>query len=154
MAHKLFFSFFSVLFRKMQSDQRGVISVELALIASVVFFAVLPLADFATRIYNGLQLASSVRSAMQYAIEHPDDTDGIESIAESNAGTLDTNEMHVTTSQFCECGGSVYSCENTCGYGMQTYLNVNATYNQELLMTYPGYGGVTTITKELTVRIQ
>lgn len=140
--------------KRWKHDQRGIISVELALIATAVFFALLPLADIASTIYNSQQLSSSIRTAMQYAAENPDDTAGIESVAEANAGSLDTDAMSVTTSEFCECGGSVYGCNNSCAYGMQTYLSVSATYDQTLLVDYPGYGQQFPITKELTVRIE
>lgn len=137
-----------------KKDQQGVISVEMALIATAVFFAALPLSDLAARVYNSLQLSNSLRAAMQYAIEHPDDEAGIQNVALGNAGSLDTEQMSVDPDQFCECNGSTYNCADTCGYGMQTYLSITATYNQELLMDYPGYGNVLPMTKELTVRIE
>lgn len=135
-------------------QEKGVVSVEMALIATSVFLLILPLTDFSTRLYNSMQLASAVRAAAQYAIAHPEDIAGIEAAAGNNAGSLDSEELTIETEGFCECGGTAYACENDCGYGMQSYLSISANYNQELLVSYPGYGDSTTITHTTTIRIE
>lgn len=132
----------------------GAVSVEMGLIASAIFLSIIPLSDLVTRIHNGQQLASSVRASMQYVINNPDDTSGIESVAESNAGSLDTDELTVSSSEFCECNGVTQTCGDSCAYGEQTYLSVSATYNQSLTMEYPGYGNEVPITHELTMRVE
>ena len=143
------------LFRRFFIDNKhGAISVELALIASAVFLSALPLTDIITRVYNSQQLASAVRASMQYAMTNPDDSAGIESVAQSNAGSLDTDEMTVTTTETCECNGITQTCGDSCAYGEQTYLTVSATYNQTLIMDYPAYGNEVPITRELSVRIE
>lgn len=140
--------------RGFRQNQRGAMSVELALIGSALFFAALPLSDLISSVYNSQQLVSATRAAMNYALKHPDDTAGIEGAAQNNAGSMDTEKMSVSTSTFCECGGSSYSCNNVCAYGMQEYLTVSATYTQTLMIDYPGYGQEVPITKELTVRTE
>lgn len=144
----------STLRQSFRRDERGAISVEMALIASAMFFAALPLADMTVRLFSSMQLTSSVRAGMQYAMEHPDDIAGIENAMMGNTGSLDSEVMEVSVDQFCECAGTVYGCDEVCGYGMQTFLSLNASYNQGLLMDYPGFGQSLPMTKSMTLRIE
>lgn len=139
---------------RLKRDQRGAMSVELALIATALFFAALPLSDLIASVYNSQQLASANRAAMNYALNNPNDSSGTESAAKNNAGSMDQERMSVSTSTFCECGGSEYSCDNECAYGMQQYMTVSTTYTQSLTIDYPGYGQEVPITKSLTVRTE
>lgn len=136
------------------SNRQGSVSVEMALIASAFFFVALPVADVGTRLYTSLELSSAVRTGLQYAIRNPDDSAGIQSVVENNVDGMDTNELAVTASEFCECNGSSQTCGDVCAYGEQTYVQVSATYDQELLMNYPIYGNTLPITRTVSVRIE
>ena len=147
-------SLFANQLRRLKRNEQGAISVEMALIGTAVFFVALPLSDLIVRTYNGQQLASSVRAAMQYAINNPDDPSGIEDIAAQNAGSLDSEKLSFTTTQFCECNATVQACGDVCAYGEQTFLTISGAYTQTLRMSYPVYGNEVPITHDLTLRTQ
>lgn len=139
---------------KLSRHNDGSISVELALIATALFFAALPLGDLVTRMYNGQQLSSAVRAGMTHAMKNGWDTSGVETAVTSNSGSLNPEGMEVDTDEFCECNGAISSCDEVCEYGMQTFLTVSASYTQNLFVDYPGYGDETIINRSLTVRVE
>jgi Flp pilus assembly protein TadG len=94
--------------------ERGAIAVELAVIMSLLTTLVIGVLEYAQAIHQSIALEHAARAGAEYALRFPNDTNGIQA-AVANAGTVDSANLTVTTTQFCECpNGTSIDCAGTC----------------------------------------
>lgn len=165
--------------RTLRCDQSGSAAVEFALWAVLVFFAFLPILDFADYLVEQQQLSSAVADAALVAYN------------QRNATTLDTSQLttfvtgasglgsgNVSTSLICnggsqDCGTSANArtcscvsgspatytatamCGSTCASGTPSgfYLTVQATHTHSSMVLNPLLNGKV-ITMSTSVRLQ
>jgi Flp pilus assembly protein TadG len=136
-------------------DERGAITVEMAVIATAVFFMVPIMMDLTALISGSMILASSVRAGDTIALAQPSNTSAIgEAIAQASG--LPTSSVIVGTSTFCECDTVSTLCSTTTcpgGGTPATYMTISAQYTVPTILEYPTPNPFT-LTKSNTLRVR
>jgi len=89
----------------------------------------LGLIDYAIAAYHTMELESAARSGAQYAMLDASNT-ALISATVSNSTLLDTANLAVAVTEFCECAdGTSVVCTNTCAVGsVRKYMQIDADY--------------------------
>jgi Flp pilus assembly protein TadG len=133
----------------------GNIAVEFALIAPVALLMLVGTAEYGTAVYDRLQLSSALRAGIQYATLASVSTDAVEQVV-MDALTSDPALVTVTAQKICECpDGTETACDQTCSDGTRrTFMRIDAVRQREVLFSYPGISGPTTLEAHAFVRIE
>lgn len=140
--------------RRLLRENSGSLSIELALIAMALFFALLVIFD-TMRVINGyMNLSAAIRSGMQYAIFRPLDSSGISAAVKSTSSELEEDLLDVENSTSCLCDNKPIACGlESCAGNMRTYITINASYNQPLTVIYPLIGSNMNLNRTTTFRV-
>ena len=144
---------FTSILRQWRRNESGVVTVELAIFASIMMVLAIPVFDLAKTIYDNMRLTAALRTATYYAYRMPTDTSGIEAALRA-ATPLENAQLSMTNEQFCECGGIVIGCGASCNDSKATYMNLTAHYVVPLNILYPGMGNAYEIDKTTTIRVK
>lgn len=122
--------------------RHGVAAVELALLLPIVCFLFVVTVDFSRVFYFDLTVANCARSGAIYGSRDPVsavDTTGIQTAAQMDAGSLNVNQMTVTS--------STDSSTNP------TLVTVTVTYPFHTLTSYPGVSSSLTLTRTVQMYV-
>ncbi len=126
--------------RLFRDDDSGVLAVEFALMAPVLFIFLLAATDVALAIRAKMKLYEAARAAEAYAAIHGWDSAGIQNAA-TNATTLSVSAKPAT---FCACVGSgsvtQVACNTTCpasGQSAGTYVSTRLAGSYKPLFPSP-----------------
>lgn len=145
--------------------ERGSVTVEGALVATVLFVLLLGVIDFGLAFRRQSELANAVRAGTQYALVRRPQQGDVEPIrdavyqaapfAEGTQGTALEVEFYCecpdgTPSQ-CSAAGGVALCSG--GVERHAFLRVHLSENYELMLAYPGLGSDIDLSAEGTLRL-
>lgn len=122
------------------ADRGGSISVELALVLTVLLTLSLGAFDFGRVALEQLKVVNAARAGVQYAVQDPSaaaDTDRIAAAVRRDAGA----ELAVASRTFCSCPGQAETaCGQPCpdGGAPPLYVEVGVTGEVALVFAYPG----------------
>ena len=140
-----------------ERHNRGVATVELAIILPVAVLFLLGAIDFGRMYYDGITVASAARSGTSYGSLRKDlslDTVSIRQFAEKDSESL--SGVTITVERFCECAnGAQVGCGTLCGEGSpRVYVKVTAQKTFTTLFPYPGIPETVTIQRIAYMRAQ
>ena len=144
--------------RRFRHCQRGVSSVELALVLPFLALLVVAMIDYGTVINYKMQLTNAVRAGTQYAmVRKPvqQDLTGIRQAVFDTAPTDQTGTRALTTGFFCECpNGTAIQCEAECGTGERgSFVSILLTQQYPLILSYPGLDNPVSLSSEAVIRL-
>jgi len=120
--------------------RQGVAAVELALLVPLLCFLFVVAVDYSRIFYFTMVVTNCARNGAVYGSQNPtaaNDTSGIQSIAQMDAGNIDLTNLTVTS--------TTDSTTNP------TYVDVTASYTFVTITKYPGVPSTTSIVR--TVRM-
>lgn len=140
--------------RRLFSCRRGVVAVEMALVAPVLVMFILVLADFGLAANERIKLSGAARAGAQAAMTDPANTARITQAVQQAAAALPSSGLAVTVTTACGCAdGSTITCGGTCATGLpRDYVTVRVAETYALLLTYPGVGSSVNLTGQATLR--
>jgi hypothetical protein len=109
-------------------DARGNMALEFALLLPAILILLGGIIEFGSAMYASSALESAARAGAHYAFEKGLDKSGIEQ-AVKGASTYPPQKLSVSSSMFCECGGTAVSCSSECtgGYAPFKFVTVQVT---------------------------
>ena len=119
----------------------GVVAIEFAMIAPIIIFAIMAMADVGLASYDRMKLTAGVRSAAQYVMMLGEDPIIAKEIVIRSSG-LGQKITGVEVNQYCACSGSegmATECTAVCADGNMTnvYTRITAVaYSKQLLKTW------------------
>lgn len=140
-------------------DERGAVSVELALVAIAFVALFVGAFDFGQLAKEALRVNGAARAGAQYALQGGQaaaaDTGAI--IQAARDGAMDTtNALNVTARNYCTCpGGGEVVCSSSCGgdYALM-YVEVKVNNDVTLLFNYPGISSPQNVASTVTMRVR
>lgn len=141
--------------KNLRSDCSGVLTMEMALVATFTFFIIPLLMDITTAISSNMTMRSSLRAGTQIALIQPSNTTAIREAVVAASG-FDDELVTVNTNTFCECDGIAVSCSTgTCSGNTTpaTFMTITASYTPETIITYPEPNPFT-VNKTTTIRVR
>ena len=141
-------------------DERGAVSVELALVAIAFVALFVGAFDFGQMAKEALRVNGAARAGAQYALQGGQaaaaDTDAI--IQAARDGAMDTtDDLNVTARNYCTCpGGGEVVCSSSCGGGEYALMYVEVKVNNDvtLLFDYPGISSPRNVASTVTMRVR
>lgn len=112
--------------------RRGAAAVEFGLLVPVLLVIMLGIVNYGLVMFNKMELVSAARSGVQLALADYTDTSAIKD-AVVNATNLGLVTNDVTTTQFCECGGTTITCGDT-SCTNEIYMTITASKDFTLLL--------------------
>jgi len=144
--------------RHLIHNERGAVTVEMALLASLFFLMIAGLYDYGRLIVTQQKLEHAVRGGIQYGLQsqsQAQDYAGVIAAARAAVAPDDAN-MTITAYSQCECpGGSAVPCSDTCVDNTfpQMELEVEATQTYQFYFaTFLGVDGGIPLAAEAEVR--
>ena len=149
---------------RVNHHQRGMIVVELAMVAPLLMLMMVGAADFSRVFYHAIEVSNASGTSAFYgsgSTVRAASTAVIEEIAQEDAGDL--SGVTVTSSSFCDCpdnttglSGAVSCVDTTCaGFGLpRVYSRVTVQQSFELLIPWPGVPNPVTLSRESFFRVQ
>jgi len=136
--------------------QEGSALVELSLVVPLVLYLICGAVDYGRAYSIGIELSSAAEAGALYGMNHPYDTSGIQSAAQSGAPGV--GSVITSASYGCECAdgsGVSPSCSTvpTCSGNYVNYVTVTATTNYKALVKYPGLRSEMSISGQANVRV-
>jgi Flp pilus assembly protein TadG len=122
-------------YTKFRKDEKGVAATEFALIAPVLVFLLLGIADYCLYMNTVIRLELATRGAAQYMLNGGNPDNIVEDIIiPSNLGVTAANADDVLVRQdvVCRCtDGTEISCDTSCGAGdyQRHFIEVELTVN-------------------------
>jgi pilus assembly protein CpaE len=113
--------------KRFGSDERGTSAVEFALIAPVLAFALLGVAEFGQMAYQRTDMHGALRSGGQYVLNGGRDLDVAREIVERSWNSMPSDgEVNVT--RYCLCGETEHACSAPCSDGSvpEAYITLAA----------------------------
>ena len=141
-------------------DERGAVSVELALVAIAFVALFVGAFDFGQMAKEALRVNGAARAGAQYALQGGQaaaaDTDAI--IQAARDGAMDTtDDLNVTARNYCTCpGGGEVVCSSSCDGGEYALMYVEVKVNNDvtLLFDYPGISSPRNVASTVTMRVR
>ena len=130
-------------FKNFLRDTRGAAAAEFALLAPVLLFLMIGVADFGRYLHMKMQLDNLARNAAEY-VRQGGDPDYLQQDVLLQAEFLgsDTESLQVTAEEFCECYDGVEaicSATSPCGGGyMRRFFAVELQQSFRSMLPYPG----------------
>lgn len=142
--------------RRILPDERGVVSIEFALVTPILMLIILAMVDFGLAFREKMEAETAARAGLQYAIYDRSDQAGITG-AITAATQLPAADLTIDVTTFYECAdGSHPSGPAFCGAGdwPGTYVRVTVTKTFNALFTYAGLADTFTVTGSAEGRVQ
>lgn len=143
----------------LRKDRRGAAAIELSAIAPFLILMLIGLGDIGRFAYKKMQVQHAANAGGRYAA-----LNGYNATAISNAVSSATASTQIsaspTPSQFCGCatttGITTATCSSTCSSGQTagTYVKVSSSMSFRAVFNPPLLSYPSTITGQMTVRIQ
>jgi Flp pilus assembly protein TadG len=138
-------------------DRSGVGAVEFAIIAPLLIFMFVAMADLGLGIYQNMQVDSAAQYGAQYALVNGYNSGAITSAVKSST---DLSSLTVTPTSFAGCAGSngvvpqlgTGLCND--GSTAGTFVRVSVTHAYTTLIPYPGMPSSFTLSSQSTVRLK
>lgn len=147
--------------RRFLTATSGVAAVELALATPFLVALAVGVVDFGLAWNRQMSLANAVRAGAQYAIVRKPVQEDVANIVDAVTATLP--EGFTVTAEypnvefFCECPntGVKVACTFDCGGGVnrQSFVFIEIKEDHEMLLAYPGIGGIIKLGDDATVRL-
>jgi Flp pilus assembly protein TadG len=131
------------------------------LVAPLLLFILLVIADFGRVFYKGITLSNAARVGAQYGAQDPSkagDSAGIQQAATQEAQNI--GAITVTSSRTCNCqtGGAVSCTTQWCdddNYGPpRVYVQVTTSSTFNTLLAYPGIPNSISLSRTVILRVQ
>lgn len=124
--------------RRFRRNEDGVVAIEFAMIAPIIIFAIMAMADLGLASYDRMKLTAGVRSAAQYMMMLGEDADIAKEIVIRSSG-LGEKITGVEVFAYCACSGSegqATECAVECSDGNMTnvYTRITASANSKQLL--------------------
>lgn len=132
---------FKTLYTRLKTSASGNVTVELALIMSVLILVILYGVDFANMAIEKHRLEQFARAGTQYALlgqSEAQDEDGITAAIEAAAGPA-ADELTISLSNFCECpDGTSSDCDDECAGGdvPNLFLSIEVSRSYPYMFTF------------------
>jgi len=154
------------LLHKFTGDRRASISVETALLMTVLIVLAMGVFDFGKVYARKMELTNAVRAGMQYSlVRKPIAGDYSDIIYAVNTGLSSNDQASgstVSVSMYCKCSdGSDSDCLSTAGSNLTcpdgnlrsayVYITLEETYT--LIFVHEAVGGVMTLSESASVRL-
>jgi hypothetical protein len=132
--------------------------VEFAILAPVLAFVFVALADLGIGTYQNMQVAAAAQYGTQYALVNGYDSSAITTAVKSST---DVSPVTVTPSTFSACPGTSgvvvelvngFPCSD--GSNAGTFARVTVSHSYTTLIPYPGLPSSFTLSSESTVRLK
>jgi len=130
-----------MILRRFRKNEDGVVAIEFALIAPIIIFAIMAMADLGLASYDRMKLTSGVRNGAHYLMMIGDDPAVVQEIVIRSSG-LGEKIVGVEVNQYCACSGSEgvpTECAVECSDGNMTnvYTRITAAaYSKQLLKSW------------------
>lgn len=154
------------LLKKLTGDRQGSVTVETAMIMTLICFMAIGVLDFGLAYARNLQLANAARAGMQYAlVRKPVDGDFSAIISAVNTAAPTEQEgsgRQVSAILFCACpDGSTINCTGTGGEDLTcddgslrgAYLEIKIAETYNLMFPYPGLSDGLNLSERTVVRL-
>ena len=139
-------------------DRSGVGAIEFAIIAPLLVFMFVALADLGLGIYQKMQVDGAAQYGAQYALVNGYDSSAITSAVKSST---DLSPLTVTPASYYGCPGSngVLPQVGTAGLCSDastsgSFVRVSVTHTYTTLIPYPGLPSSFTLSSQSTVRLK
>lgn len=146
--------------RWLTGDTRGSIAVEAALIIPLLTLLFAGAVDFGAAMMARTELFNAVHAGVLYALVYPDNLAGaITAVGQASSTEAGAGTISATATASCRCkdGTTISgSCSATsaCSASKDDYqiINISATQNYNLLISFPGLPHSVTLKEDATVR--
>jgi pilus assembly protein CpaE len=119
-------------------DTGGIAAVEFGLLASVLAFAAVGMADIGMAISQRVAMDQAVRAGAQAAMARTADNNAIRTIVLDAAGTRNVGGMSVAVQRFCRCPGqeNTASCSTLCtgDEAPSIFVSIGTTYQHQAML--------------------
>ena len=139
-------------------DRSGVGAIEFAIIAPVLIFMFVALADLGIGIYENMQVDSAAQYGAQYALVNGYDTNAIKSAVQSST---DLSPLTVTPISFAGCPGAngvtpslITGMPCSDGSTAGNFARVSVSHTYTTLIPYPGLPSSFNLSSQSTVRLK
>lgn len=139
-------------------DTRGVGAIEFAVLAPVLIFMFVAMADLGFGIYDNMQVDAAAQYGSQYALVSGYDSGAITSAVQ---GSSNLSPLTVTPSTFSGCPGANgvtielvngFPCSD--GSSAGTFARVSVSYTYSTIIPYPGLPSSFNLSSQSTVRLK
>lgn len=126
------------------------VSVEAALMMPVLAVIVLAMGDYGIAAYRNTELSAALRSATQFAMANGTDAADLRAVVLAS-GHLDAAKTTLVFTEFCECGGAVAACGDSCADGSlpARFVTIDAQEAYEPIIQGPD-----SLSASLTLRVE
>ncbi|HVJ32539.1 MAG TPA: TadE/TadG family type IV pilus assembly protein [Terriglobia bacterium] len=146
--------------RRWRRDTRGSIAVEAALIIPMLTLLFTGAVDFGAAMMARTELFNAVHAGVLYSLVYPDDLAGaIKAVGQASSLETGADAISATATSSCRCkdGSTVSgSCStaSACSASGDDYqiINIVATQNYNLIISFPGLPRSVTLSENATVR--
>ena len=120
----------------------GLAGVEFALIAPILIFILIAVADFGMYMNMSLKMENVARSAAQYVLQGGDIEQVEEDVIMAGNLNVSADEIDTAVAYVCECGdGEAVECDETCDAAddyLRRFIDVNLTVQHQAMINWPG----------------
>jgi Flp pilus assembly protein TadG len=139
--------------------ERGVATVEFALILPLLILLMVCTIDFARIMYTAMALTTAARAGAQYGAQGLGSSSNISGMqtAAQNSASPDIGTITATATQTCGCNGATptaAACTASCSGALRVFVSVTTGKTFTTIMSYPGIPSSVSLTRTAELRAQ